>query len=343
MTTTNTSIAQEIAVPHEVIEAISAMRNPIMISHVVPDADALGSIIAMASGFTDEQTTPKISLPIGSLSQRLDFLFNLQVVEVASAEDFASADGFVTLDTAKKPRCNVGPQLKDTDWSKGRPIVNVDHHATNTRFGSLDWIVDQASSTCEMAYYLLRSAGKTITPAMASQLYAGIQTDTLGFSLPTTTASSLKAAADLVSLGADVAMLGERLARSQSPSEFDLLRVIYENTKLEAGGRLAYSFASFDDIRQAGCSASDIDDQITVPRSLDGVELAMLFTEGNQGKTRINFRGSGQVTVVELAGLFKGGGHSQAAGAILESTVEQAITKVLPKAIEHLEQFPRTA
>ncbi|MCH8913738.1 MAG: DHH family phosphoesterase [Planctomycetes bacterium] len=182
---------------------------------------------------------------------------------IASADDFARADGFIVLDTAKKKRCNVGADLKQTDWSAGRPVINIDHHESNTRFGDINWIVGDAGSTCELVFYLLRAAGVPITPAVASLLYAGIQTDTLGFSLPSTTAAALHAAAFLVESGADVARLGERLGRSQRKSEFDLLRVVYANTKIVGEGDIAYSFAGYDEIHDAGCTAADIDDQIS--------------------------------------------------------------------------------
>jgi len=258
---------------------------------------------------------------------------------IATPEDFAAADGFVAVDTAKKDRCSVGPVLRETDWSGGKPLINIDHHATNTRFGTVNWVVDDAGSASELVYELLRAANRPFTPLIASLLYAGIQSDTLGFSLPTTRSSALRAAADLVALGADVGELGECLSRSHRKSEFDLLRVIYANTKVVGDGRIAYSSASFDEIHQAGCTAADIDDQINVPRSLDGVQLAMLFTEGRKGKTRINFRSSGKVTVLALAEQFKGGGHIQAAGAILDATLADAVAVVIPRAIEHIKRF----
>lgn len=327
-------------VPAPLIEAIQRLRSPVMIAHVVPDADALGSAFAMALAWTTDESHPKVALPDGSISQRLAFLFKWSQVTVASSDDFAAADGFVVVDTAKKSRCNVGRVLKEGDWSAGRPIINIDHHATNTRFGDINWVVDTAGSTCELVYHLLRSADRPISDVIASLLYAGIQTDTLGFSLPMTNAAALSAAADLVAYGANVAELGERLCRSQSKSEFGLLRIVYANTRVVADGRIAYSWASHDEIHAAGCTAADIDDQIGVPRSLDGVRLAMLFTEGNKGKTRINFRGSGDVTVVGLAGEFNGGGHAQSAGAILDCGLEVAIEKVVPRAVEYLRSFP---
>lgn len=331
--------------PREVLSAIAALRRPVVIAHVVPDADALGSMLATAIAFTDATVQPKVSIPQGSLSQKLGFLVEWAqasgAAPIATPGDFAAADGFIAVDTAKKDRCSVGPALRETDWSAGKPLINIDHHATNTRFGTINWVVDDAGSASELVYELLRAANRPFTPLIASLLYAGIQTDTLGFSLPTTRASALRAAADLVALGADVGELGERLGRSHRQSEFDLLRVIYANTKVIGDGRIAYSSAGFDEIHDAGCTAADIDDQINVPRSLHGVQLAMLFTEGRKGKTRINFRSSGKVAVLALAEQFKGGGHTQAAGAILDAPLPEAIAVVLHAAIKFIQSFPR--
>ena len=138
-------------VPREVIDAISSMRAPIVIAHVVPDADALGASLATATAFADDRCQAKVSLPEGSISQRLSFLVEWARPTVAVPNEFSAADGFIVLDTAKKDRCNVGSALKETDWSAGRPIVNIDHHSTNTRFGTVNWIVDDAGSTCELA------------------------------------------------------------------------------------------------------------------------------------------------------------------------------------------------
>ncbi len=328
-------------VPQSVIEAMNALRSPVVIAHVVPDADALGAAYGLALAYASATCLPKVSLAAGSLSQRLAFLAEWAAVPVASAADFAGSDGFVVLDTAKKGRCNIEASLKETDWCGSRPLVNIDHHETNTQFGTLNWVVADASSTSELVYHLLRAADREMTPTIASMLYAGMQTDTLGFSLPTTSASALQAAGELVASGAAVGELGERLHRSQRLSEFQLLRIIYDNSKVIADGELAYSSASYEEIHDAGCTAADIDDQITVPRSLHGVRMAMLFTEGDRGKTRINFRGSGEVTVVELAAEFKGGGHAQAAGAILNCGLTEAISTVVPRAVGHLGKFRR--
>ncbi len=297
-------------------------------------------MLAMALAWSSSACKTKVSLPPKSLSNRLSFLVDWASVSVADDGDFTAADGFIAVDTARKSRCNVGSTLKQTDWSAGRPVLNIDHHSTNTDFGDVNWVLADAGSTSEMVYYLLRAAKRPISPVIASMLYSGIQTDTIGFTLPTTTATALSACAELVTLGANVAEIGERIWRSQSSCEFDLLRVIYANTKIVGDGQVAYSSAGHEEMARAGCSAADVDDQINIPRSLDGVRLAMLFTEGRKGKIRINFRGSGNVSVLDLATRFNGGGHEQAAGAVIDGSFEETVDMVVSEAVEHLKKFP---
>jgi phosphoesterase RecJ-like protein len=325
--------------PPEVLRSLESWRRIVVIGHVVPDADCLGSMFALAGAFHGGGgRLASVSLPEHSLSQRLTFLWRGCDLRLADGDDFAHADAFAVLDTAKKGRCNVAKTLPE-DWIGGRPVLNIDHHASNTRFGSVNWIAPEASSSCELVYRLLRGWDRAISAWMASLLYAGIHSDTGGFSLATTTTSALAAAAELVACGADVAGLGERLCRSQRLSEFVLLRTIYANTVVTAGGRIAYSTADHEEIIGAGCTAADIDDQVSVPRSLNGVRLAMLFTEGVKGKTRINFRGEPGVPVLELAATFGGGGHTESAGAIVTGPVQEVVARVLPRAEEHLDRI----
>ncbi len=322
-------------VPEYVTNAIHKLKRPVMIAHVTPDADALGSMFGMAIALASSNCTPRVSLPEGSLSLRLAFLADWAKPVAATREDFEQADGFVVLDTARRSRCLVDKSWKDTEWADGRPMIVIDHHGTNTQFGTVNWVVGDAGSTCELVYDVLVTMETPINAVCASMLYAGIHSDTHGFSLRSTTASALRTTAELVRMGADVGEIGELLYHTQARSEFELMRVVYANTKVVEGGSVAYSVASHDDIASAGCSAADIDDQVSVPRALVGVKIAIFFSEGIKGETRINFRGKGGTTVVELAQRFGGGGHAQSAGAILPCGVEAAVEQVLPAAIEH--------
>lgn len=324
-------------VPAEICAALRAARRIALVGHVTPDADCLAVIGAMYLALPELGKYPYAALPAGTVARRLEFLVELAGVEPAGAAELADCDLALVMDTAKERRVNLEGKLEALPRAK---IVNIDHHATNTQFGHWQWIEGDASSSSELIYLLIRALGCQVTPTIATLIYAGIHSDTQGFSLPNTTTRSLEIAHELALAGADIAHTCERLNRSRSRSEFELLKVIYRNTQVSADGRLAWSTADHAEIAGAGCHANDIDDQVEVVRSIEGVKVAILFTEGNPGKIRMNFRGERGVSVLELARQFGGGGHHASAGAILDGTIAEVTARVIPAAEAYVRALP---
>ena len=318
--------------PPEVCDAIRAANKIALVAHVTPDADCLGVIGAMHVALPELGKYPFAALPEGTVARRLQFLADMAGVKPASAAELAACDLVLAMDTAKDKRVNVDGKL---DAFPNAKVVNIDHHATNTQYGAVNWIEGDASSASELVYLTIKALGCQITPTIATLVYAGMHSDTQGFSLSNTTTRSLQIAGELAAAGADIIDTCERLGRSKSRSEFALLKVIYSNTQLSADGKLAWSTADYDEIAEAGCVANDIDDQVEIVRSIEGVKVAVLFTEGHRGKVRMNFRGERGVSVLELAQKFGGGGHHASAGAILDGKIAEVTKLVVPAATEY--------
>jgi len=332
-----TATAASSPVPVEICDALLAANRVALIAHVTPDADCLGAIGAMHVALPELGKHPYAALPPETVARRLRFLAELAGVRCATADELAACDLALVMDTAREKRVNVEGKLEALP---GVSIVNIDHHATNTQFGQWNWIEGDASSSCELITLLIQALGCQITPTIATLLYAGIHTDTQGFSLSNTTTRSLQVAHELAAAGADIIHTCERLNRSRSRSEFELLKVVYRNTQVSDDGKLAWSTANQAEIIGAGCHANDIDDQVEIVRSIDGVKVAILFSEGNPGKVRMNFRGERDVAVLELAKQFGGGGHHASAGAILDGTVDEVMLRVIPAAKEYVRSLP---
>lgn len=321
---------------HEFVKHLQTVRKPIIVGHVTPDADCIGSNFGLALAMRENGIDATVGLPTGCVANKISFMLDLSrgVPTTGELNPSISFDSIIVIDTAAAKRINIQP-LPDL----GGPLVsfNIDHHITNDDFARHNWVDPHASSSCEMVSVLVNRLGWKMSKPVASLLYAGLYGDTGGFSLPCTSAESLRIGAELVSAGADVAHIGEQLCRSQNRSDFELLRRVYDHTTVVADGRIAYSHLSYKDITDAGCKADDIDDQVSIPRALKGVRLAMLFSEGEPGVVRINLRGEGTVTVVELAQRFGGGGHAQSAGVKMKNKpMEQVISEVVAAAEEHL-------
>lgn len=322
------------------VAALSKKRRPLLVSHVTPDADAIGSSLGLATILRDAGIDAVCGLPRQSVAKKLEFMLDLapKTPCVGSWSPNDGYDAIIVLDTAGEKRVNIRPGL---DAAGGIDVINLDHHISNSGYGAYSWIDAESSSTSDMiarmAHYDLHLE---IAPNVASLLYAGIHADTSGFSLPTTTAGTLSTASMLVELKADVALVGEEMYRSQARSDFELLRCVYDNTVVSDDGMIAYSCLSHDDFVKAGAKAEDIDDQVSIPLALKGVRIALLFTEGVQGVVRINLRGEGDVTVIELAKRFGGGGHAHAAGVLMRDVpMQRVIDDVVAAARVHLNSF----
>lgn len=318
--------------PEAAVRAIRGAARIALVGHVTPDADCLGAIGGLWIALAELGKYPHAALPAGTVSRRLAFLVQHAGMTPAAMHELKQCDLVVVLDTAKDRRVNLEGKLEALS---GVPVLNVDHHATNPGFGKWNWVDAQRSSTSEMVFELIAALGCRITPTIATLLYAGMHSDTRGFALVNTTARSLAVAHELAAAGARVAEVCERLHRSYSRGEFELLRTVYANTRVSPDGRLAWSSLSTEEIAASGCAASDIDDQVEVPRSVEGIALALLFSEADTGKVRINFRGEGGVSVLELAQQFGGGGHRGAAGAMISGALRAVMEQVIPVAMRY--------
>jgi phosphoesterase RecJ-like protein len=308
--------------PGDVPSAVRDAQRIALIGHVTPDADCLGAIGALWLALAEIGKQPLVAMPARSVSRRLQFLVEHAGWRPAAPAELAGCDLAIVLDTARARRANVDGKLEALP---NAAVLNIDHHASNERFGKWNWIDAGRSSTSEMVYELLRALDCRITPLIATLLYAGIHSDTQGFSLSNTTARSLEVAHDLAQAGAEIPALCENLHRSHSRGEFELLQIVYRNTRV-----------SHEEFAKTGCVASDIDNQVEIPRSIENVLVVILFSEGNQGKIRMNFRGERGVNVLELARKFGGGGHHSAAGAILDGRIADVCERVLPEAREYV-------
>jgi phosphoesterase RecJ-like protein len=318
--------------PSEVIDALASASRLLVIGHVTPDVDAVGAMFGLARAVPARQAA--VVLPGVAVSQRMRFLLELRGdVPLADDEGIREADVAAVVDVANTARVNV-----PGDWEAivGKRVVNIDHHITNTDFGTLNWVVDHASSTCELIARLIDAAGWPMDAQTASLLFAGMHADTGGFSLPNASADSFDTAARLVRAGADIESIGARLCRSQESHEFDLLRTVFHNTRVAGDGQIAYSTLTHEEIVAAGCTPENIDDQVSIPRSISGIKVAILFSEGTPGVVRINLRGEEGTAVLPLAQKLGGGGHTFSAGVRIRGEFEHVVERVLDEASRSL-------
>jgi phosphoesterase RecJ-like protein len=220
-------------------------------------------------------------------------------------------------------------------------IVNVDHHSSNSRFGDVNIIDPEASAVGQMCLDMLEHFGWEITPAMASNLYTALMTDTGGFRHENTTPRALRDAARLAALGADPGYVASMVYKSRPLTTLKLSALALASMQVEMNGQLVWAKVTRKMLRDAGAVMSESEDIIDTLNSLAGLDLAVIFKEVQSKLTKISVRSRGAVDAAALCGQFGGGGHLRAAGAEVALRLDEAIPTVLEAAREAIDASGR--
>lgn len=310
-------------VPQAIPEALKAANSVAILSHISPEADTLGSALALYLALKDlgKDVALYNADPIPPR-----FLCLPGAEEIIRASRIPHPfDLYLVVDSSDRRR--VGGLLDDRP--PGGAVINIDHHPSNERFGDLNWVEPAASSTGEMTYRLLHAIAFPISPEVATNLYAAIHTDTGSFRFSNTTPSALRAAADLLELGAKAGEVVEGLYEQQSIKTLRFLGKLLLKLERSEDGAIAHLTICSSDLKAAGIGMEETDGFINYPRSLKGVKVALAFKELSPGLVKVSLRSKGQTDVAKIASAFRGGGHRNAAGCILSGDLEEVKERVL--------------
>jgi phosphoesterase RecJ-like protein len=234
----------------------------------------------------------------------------------------------VAVDCAKADR--IGPDPAPVERAK--LVLDIDHHHDNTRFGDVNLVVADASSTGEVLRDVIRELGVELTPELAEPLYIALVTDTGRFQYTNTTPKSLRLAAELVEAGADVHAVFQQVYESVEFAKLKLLARALERARVLEGGRIVVSHLVRTDFAEVGAVEPYSEGIIDYLRAVEGCELAALIREPprDDGPTRrVSLRASvDELDVSAIARLSGGGGHRQAAGFSSDASIDE-ITELI--------------
>jgi len=319
----------------EAAEAVAYLRRArrvLITSHASPDGDSLGSALAM------QQLARALAID-GHVVQRdphpasLGFLPGLEAVEITAGISPGLAD---TFDLAVVLEC-PGRFRPGLEGLEHLPILNIDHHLENERYGELNYLDEEAPAVGEMVLRMAEAAGVGVTPAMATCLYTALVTDTGDFRYSNATPRAFEAARRLVAAGAAPHLIAEALWNQTPARVVRLTAEVLATLELYAGGRLAVVTCDLGMLARAGARPEDTENLINTPRTIAGVEVAVLLKAFAPGVTRASLRSRGEVDVQKVAARFGGGGHRNAAGCTLSSPLEEARRALLDHLVPLLE------
>ncbi len=293
----------------QIIAVLKEARTVCIVGHLRPDGDCIGSELGLALAL--ENAGKEVTVwNEDVVPDKLRFLDpNRRVKKPTGGCEF---DVVVATDCAAYDR--LGRCAEHIGARKS--FINIDHHASNTKYADLNWVSPREPSTGELIFDLCQWAGWKITEPIANCLFTAVSTDTGSFQYPSTTPDTLETAAHLVERGADLGRICQEVYQSFPLTRIKLLRHVYSKFRLTHGDRTAYFWLRQRDYTRAGARTEESEGLIDHIRAIEGVEVAVVFEEAGENLTRVSWRSkTPRIDVAAIALRFGGGGHKAAAGA----------------------------
>src|SRR3989338_4129228 len=312
-------------------QAIKKFNKFLITSHINPEGDSIGSQVAMAallkslgksSAILNDSPVPHFLRFIKGTENVLKEMphnFNYQAVVILDCPDLARIG-------------RVNEYLK-----KDSVIINIDHHISNINFGRFNWVEPELSSAGEMVYELFKAFKAKINLDEDAALYTAIMTDTGSFRYSNTSSRTHRIAAELIDIGIEPYEMNTKIYETSSLEDTNLLGEALQTMKLTDDGKIAWLWVTKEMLKKTKASLEGTEGIINFGRSIDGVEIAVLFREtGTEGRVKVSFRSKGREDVNKLAADFGGGGHPTASGCTVLGKIEEVEKKVLDKSKQML-------
>jgi phosphoesterase RecJ-like protein len=296
----------------------------LVVTHENPDGDALGSLLATTLALRQLGKDVVMYLAGSSPVPREYALLELEDLQRELPPDLEERT-LVAVDCAKADR--IGPDPSAVQ--RAAFVVDIDHHHDNTRFGNVNLVVADASSTGEVLRDVFAELDVEITPEIAEPLYIALVTDTGRFQYSNTTPKSLRLAAELLEAGADAHAVFRQVYESVEFARLKLRARAYERARVLEGGRIVVTNLLRSDFEEVGAEDAYSEGIIDDLRAVEGCELAVLIREprdDDRAMRRASLRSSiDELDVSAIARTFGGGGHRQAAGFSSNVSVDEII------------------
>ena len=342
----------------------SRTDNILIITHISPDPDTIGSALGLKWIFEKLNKTAYIVCS-DKANERTRGFFDIQPdFDAAYIESAGFAPDYIfCVDAAAENQigkyaayCSYCLDCAE-DVSQNKIDVVIDHHYTNSLYGKKNYIDEKAAATGEIIYNLAKELNLEIDRTFAKNIYCAIVADTGSFRYASTTPHTMTAAAELISTGFDFAKLNRLIFQNKSMTQIAIERLAYNSLKLVCGGKIAFITITLEMKKDAGLDGVDLDGINEIAKIVEGVEVGVVIKEAEPEENaeknnknnknnknirtfKISLRSNDYVNVAEIAACYGGGGHVRAAGCKVETDeknpvewLEQSLTEKIEKAL----------
>lgn len=308
----------------EIIKLIKESDNIVLLSHTAPDGDSLGSSLALYNSIVSIGKKAKVVIDD---EVPLIYRFLKSADKISYVDIIDKFDLVIVLDSSEIAR--IG---KSSRYLTGKKIINIDHHISNTNFGTLNMVCPDAAATAEIVYQIIKRMNIKIDKEIAQCLYVGIVTDTGKFQYNNTTFETHQIASELLKYGVDSAEIFRLIYQNATKAKIKLIGQAINCMEFYCDEKISVIVLTKEQFNKTGAKEEDTEGIIDFARDINTVELALLFRESKDGNIKISFRSKDNINVNLFAGEFGGGGHKSAAGATVSGDIRTVKENVIDKA-----------
>lgn len=306
-------------------KVVKSSKNILIISHINPDGDTLGTMCALYSAILKQYKKKTEMLILSKLPSVYEFLPNISKAKPLNMFDKSREyDLVITVDVASLDRL-VDAQIL---FEKAKFTVNIDHHRTNNNYGNLAFIEPDTSSSGEVLFQILKNIGWKFDLDIATCLYVAILTDTGGFRFENTNANVFKVAAELTEMGINPKCLFKKCYESKSKSVVLFQNYCVSKAVFLNNDKIAYTTIYKKDMEKFAVGDDSTDGIAEMLRAISSTEVAFVVKEVDSKICKISMR-SKSIDIAKICSKFDGGGHKFAAGCTIKSSCDDTVRKLL--------------
>ena len=314
----------DITILEELNRFIQQAKSVLVVAHIDPDGDSLGSLLAMTS-FLKELGKDVYPVITDEIPQKYGFLKGIHEIPAKYNEDELKIDTAILLECPNQNRIN-GPAKYILDICK---IINIDHHRDNKIKGDFNWVDSSCSSVGEMLYEYFEYINFKLSKEIAEYLYVAILTDTGRFRFASTSSRTLQVASRLIDFGADPRKITDMIYYEMEPTAIVLTGKVLNSVEYMYENKLCIMTLNRKMVADSDSKKSDAEGLVDFTMFGKGVKIGVFLKEVNDRQTKVSLRSKNDIDVAEIASLFGGGGHKNAAGCSIDLSLSETKKKLI--------------
>lgn len=310
-------------------EEIYKAENIIILTHEMPDGDAVGSSLAMYNAL--KSLGKDVEVVMSNNSEIYNFLPGAEDIKNEGTKK--NYDLAIALDCGDIKRLNGYSEY----YENANTTIQIDHHEINTMFGEYNFVNPAAPACAQILITVLESLGVEITKEIGTCLLTGIITDTGGFKYQGVSAETFEFTGELLNKGVNVSEIYKRVLQTISKTKFELRKLAMERLEFLEDGKIAFTYITNADEEKINAETDAHEGIVEIGRDVEGVEISIFLRENKeQDGYKISLRSNDYVNVADICLMFNGGGHARAAGGTIKLPLEDAKLRIVEECKKYL-------